>query len=114
MDYKTWIDETYKNGIKYMYDLIDGFEYGAIRLIFILLHGTSIWFNVKFFNGIGTVWIRDQWVLGGFQILGSMTNLGLSLGFKNDKPYKQLFLFFQKSTFCIICVLVYFLVDYPF
>ena len=65
MVYKKWIDEVYTNSMSSTYDMVDGFEYAAIRLIFIVLHLKSIWFNARFFNGIGTLRFDDKWVLGG-------------------------------------------------
>lgn len=91
MNYQKWIDEVYESSMKSTYSMIDGFEYAAIRLIFIVLHLTSIGFNARFFNGIGTFKFTDKWVLGGVQVFGALLNLGLSIVFKNNKPYKQLF-----------------------
>jgi hypothetical protein len=91
---KKWIDKVYEEATNKLYSFINDFEYGALRLIYLILHFTSIALSARFFNVIGTVWFPNNYfVLGIFQLVGAVIFLGFSLFTHKTKkrPYHQLF-----------------------
>jgi hypothetical protein len=60
---KKWIDVVYEEATNKLYSFINDFEYGALRLIYIILHFTSIALTARFFNVIGTTWFPEDYIV---------------------------------------------------
>jgi hypothetical protein len=90
--YMNIIDSSYKDGMRILYEVINVIEYTGIRLQFIILHFTSVIFNWRLFSNIGIVFgfEEDIFMLGLFQVVGSLLNWIVFLFVKNKTPYRQL------------------------
>lgn len=114
MKYVNAIDTFYKDGMQFVYDVINGLEYAGIRTQFVILHVTSVVFNWRFFGNLGVAylcWLYDMkvqdidyndtvfFIIGLFQVSGAVINWMFAMLSKKKKPYRQLFFVNTSSLF---------------
>lgn len=84
----------FEDATRSIYRIIDLFEFISLRLIFWILHITSVYFNVKLFNNIAFIYYGedfDKFIMGLCQLVGFAINMSLSHMSGKKQPYHQIF-----------------------